>query len=84
MNSYTKEEIHRELKTLFAEIFEIDGSKVNPRAKLYEDLGLDSIDAIDLIIKLQELTGKRMQPDEFKSVRTVQDVVDVLHDSLKR
>lgn len=84
MNSYTEEEIHGELKTLFAEIFEIDGSKVNPQAKLYEDLGLDSIDAIDLIIKLQELTGKRMQPDEFKSVRTVQDVVDVLHDSLKR
>lgn len=84
MNAYTKEEVHGELKTLFAEVFEIDGSRIHPQAKLYEDLGLDSIDAIDLIIKLQELTGKRMQPDEFKSVRTVQDVVDVLYDSLKQ
>ena len=54
---------------------EIDPSRVTPEADLYRDLDLDSIDAVDLAIKLQEMTGKRIKPDEFRSVRTVNDVM---------
>ena len=42
---------------------------------LYEELDLDSIDAVDLMVKLRELTGKKMEPEAFKLVRTVRDVV---------
>ena len=45
---------------------------------MYTDLDIDSIDAVDLVVKLNQLTGKRLQPDVFKSVRTVQDVVAAL------
>lgn len=48
-------------------------------ARLFEDLDLDSIDAIDLVIKLQELTGKKISPKEFKTVRTIGDIVDQVH-----
>jgi acyl carrier protein len=48
---------------------------VSLEADLFADLGLDSIDAVDLAIKLQEMTGKRVKPQEFKSIRTVGDVV---------
>jgi acyl carrier protein len=41
-------------------------------------LDLDSIDAVDLAIKVQEMTGKRIKPDEFKNVRTVQDVIEMI------
>ena len=47
-------------------------------AHLYQDLELDSIDAIDLVVHLQKLTGKKIKPEEFKSVRSVNDVVDAV------
>ncbi len=58
------------------ELFEIPRDKVSLDAKLFEDLDLDSIDAVDLVVKLQEVTGRRVKPEEFKAVRTVGDVVD--------
>ena len=63
------------LRELLADTFEIDPARVTPEADLYRDLDLDSIDAVDLAIKLQEMTGKRIKPDEFRSVRTVNDVM---------
>lgn len=47
-------------------------------AQLYQDLELDSIDAIDLVVHLQKLTGKKIKPEEFKTVRSVADVVDAV------
>lgn len=49
---------------------------------MYEDLDIDSIDAVDLIVKLKPLVGKRLQPDAFKAVRSVQDVIDALQSLL--
>jgi acyl carrier protein len=62
------------LRELLADKFEVDPARITPEADLYRDLDLDSIDAVDLIIKLQEMTGKRIKPEEFKSVRTIGDV----------
>lgn len=71
----TSEQIYDRLKTILMESFEIDASRISPQANLFQDLDLDSIDGVDLAIKLQELTGKRIRPEEFKMVRTVNDVV---------
>ena len=60
------------------DMFELDKSKITLDADLYSDLDIDSIDAVDLAVRLKELTGKRLRPEVFKSVRTVQDVVDAL------
>jgi len=76
---HTKESIYEHLQNIMVELFEIEADLVRPDAKLYEDLDIDSIDAVDMIIKLKELTGKKMQPAEFKNVRTMQDVVDVVY-----
>jgi acyl carrier protein len=67
--------IFEQLKAVLTGNFEIDPAKVTLEADLFADLGLDSIDAVDLAIKLQEMTGKRVKPQEFKSIRTVGDVV---------
>ncbi|MFV2004112.1 MAG: acyl carrier protein [Gammaproteobacteria bacterium] len=75
----TKESIYEHLKNIMVELFEIEADVVRPDAKLYEDLDIDSIDAVDMIIKLKELTGKKMQPADFQNVRTVQDVVDAVY-----
>ncbi len=76
----TKQEIFERLSAILHETFDTEMALIKPEARLYEDLDIDSIDAVDLIVKLKPLAGgKRLQPDAFKSVRTVQDVVDGLH-----
>lgn len=79
----TKEEIFAELKFILTDVFEIDGAEITPEANLYEDLDIDSIDAVDLILQLQEKVGKKIEAEEFHAVRTVQDVVDVIETMLK-
>lgn len=66
------------LRTLLAEEFDIDPAAVIPDANIYEDLDVDSIDAIDLIVRLKEVTGKKVPPERFKEVRTIGDIVEVL------
>ncbi|MBM4262270.1 MAG: acyl carrier protein [Deltaproteobacteria bacterium] len=74
----TQDEIYPWLVGLLSEMFELDKTRITPQANLYTDLDIDSIDAVDLAVKFKELTGKRLAPETFKSVRTVQDVVDAL------
>ncbi|MEM7021149.1 MAG: acyl carrier protein [Pseudomonadota bacterium] len=64
------------------ELFEIPPEQITLDAHLRDDLDLDSIDAVDLIVKLQERTRVRIDPEQFKSVRTVGDVVERVHDAL--
>ena len=74
----TKEQIFCEVAEILHEMFELDREKITPEANLYMDLDIDSIDAVDLAVKLKDLTGKRLQPEVFKSVRTVHDIVEAL------
>ena len=83
-NAMTKEDIYPMLVDMLHEMFELDSSKITLDANLYTDLDIDSIDAVDLAVKFKELTGKRLQPEVFKSVRTVQDVVDALGGLLEK
>lgn len=78
-NVMTKDELFARIKTILQDSFEIDPARITPEANLYADLDIDSIDAVDLIVQLKPLLGGKLQPEAFKAVRTVQDVVDVLH-----
>lgn len=75
----TKNELFDRISQILQDTFEIDPARITLHAHLGTDLDIDSIDAVDLIVQLKPLLGGRLQPDAFKSVRTVQDVVDVLH-----
>ncbi|MGY3892429.1 acyl carrier protein [Aeromonas enterica] len=74
----TRDDIFAQIKAALVELFEVDEEAITPEARLYQDLELDSIDAIDLVVHLQKLTGKKIKPEEFKSVRSVNDVVDAV------
>ena len=74
----TRADILQKLKDVLEELFEIPPQKVTPEAKLFEELGLDSIDAVDLVVKIQAVTGRRVSPQDFKAVRTVGDVLDCI------
>ncbi|MDR2218670.1 acyl carrier protein [Yokenella regensburgei] len=70
--------IYQEVSALLSKLFELAPEDITPEARLYEDLELDSIDAVDMIVHLQKKTGIKIKPEEFKAVRTVQDVVDAV------
>lgn len=83
-SSATKEDILAQIAQIFVENFEVDAADIVPDAKLYDDLDIDSIDAVDLMVALKEKTGKKIDPEAFKQVRTVGDIVDAVHDLLTR
>ncbi len=74
----TNEQIFEMVADLLEELFEVDKSSITMETNLYEDLDIDSIDAVDLVVRLKKETGKKIQPDEFKTVRTMGDVVNVV------
>jgi acyl carrier protein len=78
LNQMSRDELQQWVITLLADMFELDVASLKAESNLYADLDIDSIDAVDLAVKLKQLTGKRMQPEVFKTIRTISDVVDAL------
>lgn len=75
----TKDQLFQRIASILHDTFGIAPEKVTPGARLGEDLDIDSIDAVDLIVQLKPLLGGNLKPEAFRSVRTVQDVVDALY-----
>lgn len=76
--SHTKEEIFGRIKAILVDLFEIDEAAVTLDASLVDDLDIDSIDAVDLLAELKDYTHNKVDPDDFKSVHTLADVVGVV------
>ena len=74
----TEQEIRQILTDALVNLFEIEPERITPETNLYEDLEIDSIDAIDLIDHIKRETGRKLQADDFRSVRTVEDVVQAV------
>ncbi len=62
-----------------SEMFELTPEDIVLSANLSQDLDIDSIDAVDLMVRLRDITGKRINPEDFKNARTIQDVVDTVY-----
>ncbi len=75
----SKDELFQEIKNLLVDRFELNAKHVVPAAHIYNDLDLDSIDAVDVLIFLQKKTGKKVKPEDFKTVRTVDDMVEAAY-----
>ena len=82
--SMNQEEIFLKLRDVLADSFRLDPAKIRLESHLFEDLDLDSIDAVELAIQLQDITGRRVKAQEFKHVRTVGDVVATIHQMLQQ
>ncbi|MDH4052374.1 MAG: acyl carrier protein [Rubrivivax sp.] len=75
----SKQDILAQLINLLEELFEIDPATISLESSLYDELDIDSIDAVDMAVRLNEITGRKLQPSEFKELRTVGDVVDAVY-----
>ena len=74
----TEEEIQKTITDILVTDFECDRSKLTPDVNLFTDLDLDSIDAVDLVVRLQQETKKKVNPGDFLQIRTLRDVVQAV------
>jgi acyl carrier protein len=72
------EELYLKIRDILIKQFDVDESIVSLDANLYEELQIDSIDAVDLLVQLKELTGIKIAPEIFREVRTIRDVINAL------
>ncbi len=70
----TEAEIEQKVKDILVADFECDPARLTPDVNLFTDLDLDSIDAVDLVVRLQQETGKKVDPESFRQIRTLRDV----------
>jgi acyl carrier protein len=75
----TRDDIFNTLRDALVELFELEPERVSLESNLYQDLEIDSNDAVDLIDHIKRQTGKKIAAEEFKSVRTVGDVVEAVY-----
>jgi acyl carrier protein len=60
---------------VFVESFEIETEKLQPKMNIFEDLGLDSLDIVDLIVALQQKFGVKIRNDQrVRNIRTLEDI----------
>lgn len=83
--SPSEQRIYEILSEILVNDFEIPAEKIALDARLYEDFDIDSIDAVDMIVQLKpHLGNRRVTPHDFKTVRTLGDVVTVIARVLDR
>ncbi len=75
----SKDELYAKVKDILVGEFEIEESKLTPGTLLVDDLDLDSIDFVDMVSKVREFIPGKINPESFKTVRTIQDIVDALY-----
>jgi len=73
-----REALFQVVKRVLMEQFEIDEQRVTVNTRLYDELDIDSIDAVDLLVRIKELTGKKILPEDFQEVHTIGDVLSRL------
>lgn len=75
----TREDIFNTLRDAMVELFELDAERITLESSLYDDLEIDSIDAVDLIDHIKRKTGRKVSAEDFKAVRSVNDVVEAVY-----
>jgi acyl carrier protein len=80
----TRDEIFDRVVAILVESFELDAGELNEATTLYDDLDLDSIDAITIFVRVRGLTGRRPDPTEAREVRTIAELVDFVERELEK
>ncbi len=80
--SMSRDEIMEKVVEILSDSFELDPATIKPESTLYEELDLDSIDAVDIFVQLRDLTGRRPDPEKAKQIRTVDELVTFVEEEL--
>ena len=75
----SEQEIEQKIKAILVAEFEVEEAKLKRETNLFTELDLDSIDAVDLVVRIQQETGKKVDPESFRQIRTLDDVVKAVY-----
>jgi acyl carrier protein len=78
----TKEAIFGCIQHLLVEVFELEKEGITLESNIYTDLDFDSLDAVELAVRLGTETGISLQEEDLHAIRTIGDAVDILHQRL--
>ncbi|MDP2940250.1 MAG: acyl carrier protein [Candidatus Omnitrophota bacterium] len=73
-----KQEILSKIKPVFCKMLEVGEEKVVPNARIVEDLGADSLDSVDITIKLEEAFNIEISDEDVEKMKTIDDVLSYL------
>lgn len=76
-------EIEEKVREFLIEDLEIDEEKIVPRALLKDDLGIDSLDFVDIVVIVEKKFGFKIKPDEMAGVKTLSQFCDYIADKMK-
>ena len=79
-----REEIEQKVKDFLVSEFEIDEAAVKPEARLREDIGIDSLDFVDIIVIVDRTFGFRIVPEELKNVVTLEDFCNYIDSKVNK
>ena len=65
-----RQEIENTVKQFLVEDLELDAENIRPEARLKEDIGVDSLDFVDIVVIVEEKFGFKIKPDEMKGIKT--------------
>ena len=68
-----------EVVKALSEQLNIPQDKIKPEHDIVKDLGADSLDVVELLMTLEDNTGKSIPEDKVSDLKTVKDVVDLLN-----
>lgn len=68
------EDIVSQVNKIMIEGFEVDPDLLTPEARLKDDLGLDSLDGVDLVVALEKTFGCRIAEEDARQIKTLQDI----------
>ena len=71
------------IQAAMKDLFDLDPARVQPSARLKEDLALDSVDALDLVARMEEVTGQGLPEVSLRKIRTVADVMAAVQAVMK-
>ena len=81
-----QEKIYEFVVSIFVELFELEAQKIRPEATIFDELGLDSLDMVDLVIEMQSKFGfkiGRMDDEEkLRAIRTIKDLCLLIEEKI--
>ena len=79
----TREEIIEIVNTFLVEEIEIEKDAIKDDARLIEDLGIDSLDFVDIVVIVEQHFDFKIKPEEMKEVRTLSQFYDYIESKLQ-
>ena len=80
----TRTEIEQIVKKFLIEDFEIEPEKITMEGRMKEDIGIDSLDMVDVAVIVDKKFGFKIQPDEMKNTVTLNDFCNYIEQKIAK